>query len=682
MAPERGLVNLLRRLWDHLSPRRRRQIMLLMVLILFAAFAEVVSLGSVLPFIGILISPDKAFKVPIVAKFARALGVTSPHNLLVPLTIGFVVAAVIAGAIRQLLLWVSIRLAFATGADLGIDVYRRSLYQPYRVQVSLNSSEVISVIISKVGDTVTVLTQMLMLISSLVMLATITLALVIIDPLVALLASAGFGASYGLISWVSRRRLQRNGQRIAIEQTRVVKAIQEGLGGIRDVLLDGTQSVYCDVYRNADLPLRRAQGNNIFATQSPRYLMETVGMVLIAGLAYGLSRQPGGVATALPVLGTLALGAQRLLPTLQQSYSSWAGIVGSQASLTDVLGMLDQPLPPEALQPAPPALPFRDAARFVGVRFRYSSDGPWVLNGLDFTIRKGSRIGIVGTTGSGKSTAFDLLMGLLTPTEGEVLVDGQPVSGKLVRAWQRTIAHVPQSIFLADTTLAENIAFGVPREAIDLGRVRQAAHQAQIAEFLESRTEGYDTLIGERGVRLSGGQRQRIGIARALYKQASVLVFDEATSALDNATERSVMDAIEGLNRELTIVLIAHRLSTVRRCDTIIELEHGRVVAQGTYDQLLQSSPSFRRHGQGGGIRCWSRGLMASSARISPRRWCGPATRCGRSCSTTPSIPGAGSIAAARTSPANSKCSPGTSAIRMGCAPRPEAAMRCCIWRR
>jgi ATP-binding cassette, subfamily B, bacterial PglK len=186
-------------------------------------------------------------------------------------------------------------------------------------------------------------------------------------------------------------------------------------------------------------------------------------------------------------------------------------------------------------------------------------------------------------------------MGLLTPTEGEVSVDGQPVIGTRIRAWQRTIAHVPQSIFLADTTLAENIAFGVPPGAIDLERVKQAARQAQIADFVEGRREGYDTLIGERGVRLSGGQRQRIGIARALYKQACVLVFDEATSALDNATERSVMDAIEGLHRDLTIVLIAHRLTTVRRCDTILELEHGRVVAQGTYEQLLQSSASFRR---------------------------------------------------------------------------------------
>ena len=587
--------DLLVRFWRHLGRRRRRQFVLLMGLMVISAFVEVVSLGTVLPFLGILIAPDRVFRYPLAAHLMRTWGISSAQQLVLPLTVAFVAAAVASGAIRTLLMWRITRLSHGSGAELSAEVYRRTLYQPYRVHVARNSSEVLSNITVKVLEAVNVLYMSLLLISSMLSVALVTLALIAVDPVAAAVAIVGFGGAYGLVMRMQRRRLQRNGRRIASEQTHVVKAIQEGLGGIRDVLLDGTQPVYCDIYRNADLPLRRAQGNNIFATQSPRYLMETVGMVLIAGLAYGLSRQAGGVATALPVLGTLALGAQRLLPTLQQSYSSWAGIVGSQASLTDVLGMLDQPLPADALLPAPAALPFHDAARFVAVRFRYTSDGPWVLNGLDFTIRKGSRVGIVGTTGSGKSTTLDLLMGLLTPTEGEVLVDGQPVTGKSVRAWQRAIAHVPQSIFLADTTLAENIAFGVPPEAIDLGRVKQAARQAQIADFVEGRDEGYDTLIGERGVRLSGGQRQRIGIARALYKQATVLVFDEATSALDNATERSVMDAIEGLNRDLTIVLIAHRLTTVHRCDTIMELEQGRVVAQGTYEELLQSSPSFRR---------------------------------------------------------------------------------------
>ncbi len=591
-----SLSNLLIRLWHHLTQRRQRQFVLLMGLMLISAFAEVVSLGAVLPFLGILVAPEHVFNHPIVADVALAWGITSADQLVLPLTVAFAAAALIAGAIRILLLWASTRLAVASGADLSIEVYRRTLYQPYRVHVARNSSEVISGITNKVNGVVFgVLLPLLTLVSSTVLLVAIMLALIAIDPMVASVAAVGFGASYALITWMSRRRLHRNSQRIAYEQTQVVKALQEGLGGIRDVLLDGTQPVYCDIYRHADHPLRRAQGSNVFISGSPRPAMEALGMVLIAALAYALSRQVGGIATALPVLGALALGAQRLLPALQQIYSAWASIAGSHASLADTIELLDQPLPTEVLQPAPAPLLFQKDIQFRGVRFRYTGDGPWVLDGLSLVIAKGARVGFVGSTGSGKSTTLDLLMGLLMPTEGELLVDGQPISGIRVRAWQQTIAHVPQSIYLADTTLAENIAFGVPPDTIDLDRVQQAARQAQIADFIESSPEGYQAYVGERGIRLSGGQRQRIGIARALYKQASVLVFDEATSALDNATEQTVMDAIEGLSSNLTILLIAHRLTTVRRCDTIVELEHGQVVAQGTYEQLLERSPSFRR---------------------------------------------------------------------------------------
>lgn len=583
------------RLWHHLSRRRKRQLVLLMGLMLVSAFAEVVSLGAVLPFLGILTAPDRVFNHPVVADAAQTWGIASADQLVLPLTAAFAAAALTAGAVRMLLLWASTRLASATGAELSIEVYRRTLYQPYRVHVARNSSEVISGITSKVYDVVFgVLLPLLTLVSSIVLLVAMMLALLAIDPVVAAAAAVGFGVSYALITWLARRRLERNSRRIAHEQTQVVKALQEGLGGIRDVLLDGTQPVYCDIYRQADHPLRRAQGNNVFIGGSPRFAMEALGMVLIAALAYGLSRQVGGIATALPMLGALALGAQRLLPALQQGYSAWVSIAASRASLADTIELLDQALPAEMLQPVPEPLPFRHAIRFDAVRFRYTGNGPWVLDNLSLTIPRGARVGIVGSTGGGKSTTLDLLMGLLVPTEGEILVDGQPIGGNRVRAWQRTIAHVPQSIYLADTTLAENIAFGVPREAIDMERVRQAARQAQIADFIENRPEGYRALVGERGIRLSGGQRQRIGIARALYKQASVLVFDEATSALDNATEQAVMDAIENLDRDLTILLIAHRLTTVQHCDPIVELERGRIVAQGSYQRLMECSPSFR----------------------------------------------------------------------------------------
>ena len=596
MSPPVTLSNLLVCLWHRLSSRRQRQFGLLIGLMQVSALTEVVSLSAVLPFLGILVAPDRVFSHSIVADIALTWGINSADELVLPLTIAFGAAALLAGAIRISLLWASTRLAVACGADLSIEVYRRTLYQPYQVHVARNSSQVISGITNKVNGVVFgVILPLLTLVSSTLMVVAIMLVLIVIDPIVASVAAFGFGASYSMITWMSRRRLHLNSQRISHEQTQVIKALQEGLGGIRDLLLSGTQSVYCEIYRQADYPLRRAQGSNLFISSSPRPAMEALGMVLIVALAYTLSRQVGGIATALPVLGALALGAQRLLPALQQIYGAWANIAGNHASLADTILMLDQPLPTQLLQPLPAPLVIQNSIRFNAVRFRYTCDGPWVLDYLNLVITKGARVGFVGSTGSGKSTSLDLLMGLLIPTEGELLVDGYPVIGNRLRAWQQSIAHVPQSIYLADATLAENIAFGLPPDSIDLDRVQQAARQAQIADFIESSPEGYQAYVGERGIRLSGGQRQRIGIARALYKQASVLVFDEATSALDNATEQSVMDAIEGLSSDLTIVLIAHRLTTVRRCDTIVELEHGRVVAQGKYEQLLECSPSFCR---------------------------------------------------------------------------------------
>lgn len=591
-----NLPNLLASLWNHVSRRRQRQFALLLALMLVSAFAQVVSLGAVVPFLAILVAPERVFNHPMAADVALAWGFTSADQLVVPLTVAFAAAALIAGAIQLLLLWASTRLAVVSGSELSIEVYRRTLYQPYRVHAGRNSSEVISGITNKVNGVVFgVSLPLLTLVSSTVLLIAIVLALLAIDPLVASVTAVCFGVSYALITWTSRRRLLSNSERIADEQTQVVKALQEGLGGIRDVLLDGTQPLYCNIYRQADHPLRRAQGNNVFIAGSPRPSMEALGIVLIAMLSYGLSQSGGGITTALPVLGAIALGAQRLLPALQQMYAAWASIAGNHASLADIIDLLDQPLPVEQLEPSPTPLIIQNSIRFDAVRFRYTSDGPWVLDGLNLTVPSGARVGFVGSTGSGKSTTLDLLMGLLEPTEGELLVDGQPISGNRIRAWQQTIAHVPQSIYLADTTLAENIAFGVPFEAIDLDRVQQAAREAQIADFIEGRPERYNAFVGEQGIRLSGGQRQRIGIARALYKEASVLVFDEATSALDNATEQLVMDTIDGLNRQLTVLLIAHRLTTVRRCDIIVELEHGRVVATGTYEQLLDRSPSFRK---------------------------------------------------------------------------------------
>jgi ATP-binding cassette, subfamily B, bacterial PglK len=593
---EYGILNLLLRLWQHLSRRRKFQFWLVLALMLVSAFMEIVSLGAVLPFLGILVAPDRVFNHPLSAFLLQPLGINSADQLVLPLTIGFIGVALIAGAIRMFLMWVSTRFAFASGTDLSLEIYQRTLFQPYSVHLARNSSEVINGILGKVSHTVIILSGLLTSMSSVLIIVTIMFTLVAINPVVASFTAIGFGLIYGLITWVVRHQLSINSQQVATHSTQVLKALQEGLGGIRDVLLDGTQKIYCDIYRQSEYPLKRAVASNLFVSGSPRYAMEALGITLIAVLAYSLNYQNGGLTVAVPLLGALALGMQRLLPSLQQIYNSWTSIMGHRTSLSDTIQLLEQPIALEALEASPEPLHLKDNIRFLDVSFRYNSKGPWVLDGLNFNIPKGGRIGIVGSTGSGKSTMLDLLMGLLFPTEGSILVDGRSVSGSFTRAWQKAIAHVPQSIFLTDSTLIENIAFGVPKELIDIERVRQSARQAQIADFIEGSVEGgYNAVVGERGIRISGGQRQRIGIARALYKQASVLLFDEATSALDNETERYLMRAITELDNNFTILLIAHRLSTVQDCDMIVELEQGRIVAQGTYEELLENSPSFRR---------------------------------------------------------------------------------------
>lgn len=578
----------IQRLWRHIHHMRRKQLALLLVLMIFSSFAEVLSIGAVLPFLGALVDPDRVFSNPDIHPMMEALNINTPGQLVAPLAVAFGFAAVLAGTMRLLLLKASTRLSFAIGAELSVDIYRRTLFQPYSVHISRNSSEVISGILAKTTNVIYgVIIPLLTLISSSIMLIMIAVVLLSLDPVISIAALGGFGAIYAMVIMKTRRRVAAAGHCIAQQSTQVVKAMQEGLGGIRDILIDGSQHAYCEIYRKADAALRHAQETNQYIGQSPRYAIEALGMVLIAGAAYLLTLDPGGKAAAIPILGAFALGAQRLLPVLQQAFASWSSMQGAQASLRDALDLLDQPMPDNADCAPPDPIAYRRRISLRNVSFRYVLDGQWVLRRVDLDISKGSRVGFIGTTGSGKSSLLDIAMGLLQPTEGELAIDGVSIGKHNIRAWQAHIAHVPQTIFLSDATIAENIAFGVPPSLIDHDRVRRAAQQAQIAATIESWSAQYQTQVGERGVRLSGGQRQRIGIARALYKQADVIVFDEATSALDNDTERAVMEAIEGLGDELTIFMVAHRLTTLKNCTQVIELVDGVIQRTGTYPEIV-----------------------------------------------------------------------------------------------
>ncbi len=566
-------MNLLLRLWRTFSTRRKYQLAGLMGLMLLGGLGELVTLGAVIPFLTLLASPEKANDYPALQSAAEAFGL-DPATVLLPATILFAGIALASACVRLLLTWVMNRYIHALGHDLGSRIYENLLHQPYAWHSTHNSSTSIATTNKVLIVTNFYLIPLMEAIISGFLCIVILAALLIIDASAALIAGFGFAAIYLLISVIVKRRIRANGETISRTQKTRIQTLQEGLGAIRDVIIGGSQAAYVERYRNDDYAMNIAQAENTFLTLAPRYILEGLAVALVALLALFISGRPDGFSGALPVLGALALGGQKLMPLLQTLYHGWSRAQGNSAILRDVLTLAELPVAEKSL---PPPLKFHDHIQLRNLSFSYSQDGPEVLSHIDLNIPKGTRIGFIGETGSGKSTLLDIIMGLLEPTEGEILVDGVRLTSRNRRAWQVHVAHVPQSIYLSDASIRENIALGCHKNSIDDDWLREVAGQAQIADVVNSLPEGYETLVGERGVRLSGGQRQRIGIARALYKRADVLVLDEATSALDETTEQAVVDCIDNLSRNLTVMVIAHRLSTLRNCDIVVKINHGRL---------------------------------------------------------------------------------------------------------
>jgi len=552
-----------------------------------SSFAEMVSIGLILPFLGALTAPEKVYDHEMMQHLIQYLDISSPNQIIFPLTLIFVISAMLAGVIRLSLLYFMSRLSFSTGADLSIDIYRRTLYQDYSQHLNHNSSEVINGIITKTNTVVSkVLAPMLTLSSSIILLLGITATLFVIDVVAASTALIGFGFIYWLVTLLTRKRISKNSLYIAEESTNMIKALQEGLGGIRDVIIDGAQEYYCDLYRKADLEMRRSAFENAFIGASPHVVMTTIGMSLIAILAYTMSLRVDGITGAIPVLGALALGAQRLLPAVQQIYHSLTAVRGAKHSLQDVLNLLSEPVLEYASGDVRP-VEFKDKIELTDLTFSYREEGVVILSGINLIIKKGETVGFIGPTGSGKSTLLDIIMGLLFVKEKSLRIDNADLNHKNYRNWQVHIAHVPQNIYLSDASIAENIAFGVKKININMDRVKKVAKQSMLTELIEGWSDQYETCIGERGVRLSGGQRQRIGIARALYKGADTLVLDEATSSLDNGTERLIMQEIENLDKNITILIVAHRLSTLKSCDKVVEIKNGKLRIVGSYEEVV-----------------------------------------------------------------------------------------------
>ena len=554
----------------------------------FSAFAEIVSIGLVIPFLSAITSPDVIFNQSYLQPALNFFSIESNAALINFLTAIFCMAAIFSAGLRLLTLWVQTRFCYSIGADLSAQIYKNSLYQSYSVHVSRNSSEYISTIVAKTtASTSFAILPVLNILSSGFVLLAVTITLIAIQPFVALSALFVFGSLYGLVILVTRNKLDIDSKKISHEQDQVIKILQEGFGSIRDILVSNTQEVYLRSYRTSFSSLQKAWANVEIIKGTPRYVIEALGIIAIALLALHFSTQPNGMVSAIPILGAMALGAQRILPILQLIYSSLSSLRAGFSSLLDVIIMLEEPTNEVLTKAENSLVEFNHQITLQNLQFKYSDDGPWILDGINLSIPKGGILGIIGSTGSGKSTLTDILMGLLHPNTGSFFVDDIIITESNIFGWQSTLAHVPQSIFLTDSSIAENIALGVPPDEIDFDLVQRSAEQAQIHETISAWSNKYNTIVGERGVRISGGQRQRIGIARALYKKAPVIIFDEATSALDSSTEASVMQSIASLDQDLTIIIVAHRLTTLKNCSNIIELSNGKILRQGVYNDII-----------------------------------------------------------------------------------------------
>lgn len=558
-------------------------------MIIFSSLSEVISLGAVVPFLIILTNPEKVYNHPSLHEHFLNLGYSEPSGLILPITIFFILTSLLAGLIRIFLLKTSTNLSYQIGADISREIYKNALYLNYVDHIQRNSSILISGIISKANQVVTYTIQPLLnLLSSTTILFVIFIVMLSVDPILIISTFVVLICLYLVFAVRAKKKLLANSKVLSAELTNLQRILSEGFGGIRDVILDNTQEIYLKKYIQSDQPYRMALSDNAFKTSAPKYYVESFGLVAFALFAYYISVKTGSLVASLPILGALALSAQRMLPIIQIAFNAWANLRAGRSILEDVISLLELPVGDNINSVGSlKKIDFRNGISIQNLGFSYPGSEKAILSRLNFDIKKGERVGIVGKTGSGKSTLLDLLMGLLSPSEGSIAIDDQVLTKETMIAWQKSISHVPQSIFLSDATIANNIALGVPKEEIDIARVWNCLENAELADFVKSLPEQLETSVGERGVKLSGGQRQRIGIARALYKEAKIIVFDEATSALDEGTEEQLMKSIYNLKSDITIIIVAHRLSTIKRCDTIIKLNEGMIEKIGNYESVI-----------------------------------------------------------------------------------------------
>jgi ATP-binding cassette, subfamily B, bacterial PglK len=590
--------------WGILTPKQRRGILTMQLVSMAMAFSTVSGIAAIAPFFAVLGQPELIDHNTLLHWAYAHGGFSSKRGFVVALGIAFIAVMLIANLINVLGSLAMSRLALRVGTELQSTLFGEYLARPYSFHVRANSTTLFNNILHETARVTNgILLNAFLLVTNLVTASFIILSILLLKPMIALAMIAGLAGGYALIYFVLRKRLLQLGQtqsRFAIEQAQI---LHESFGAIKEIIVLQAQNFFRGRFERASKSFSLAAAHGQVVAQNPRHLMECVAAVGLVGLALVLGGREDGVGPWLGQLTFLAFAAYRLLPTLQQVFAASVHIRADRAALALIAP--DVRRARTAIHMTTLASFTRTDCAWQGrpqqeirleeVSFRYASDQPWALKGVSLRIPARAAVGIVGVNGSGKTTLVDVIVGLLVPSEGRVEVDGSELDEANRAAWQARIAYVPQNIFLLDSSIAQNIALGVPAADIDRHRLLEVVRLAQLDEFIQTLPAGCDHRVGERGIQLSGGQRQRIGIARALYRAATVLVFDEATSALDGLTEQELMATLGRLRGRYTTILIAHRMTTVRSCDIIFELENGKITGRDTYDGLLMSSAVFRR---------------------------------------------------------------------------------------
>ncbi len=592
------MLSVIKEIFSLLSNDQRKRFYILQVLVILMAFTELLGIASIAPFMALVGDMSLLEKDGIYSKLYQLSGMNDPLNFLFVTGIAVLIALTISTVISMFTTWRLSSYGSSVGVQLADRLYSHYMKQDWQFHASGSSAQLTKQVSTESARISNGIIQPLMQMNAKIVLAIfIAVSILIYNPIVAIAGLLMFASGYLLMYKFVRKALVLNGKRLSSVATNRFRLMNEGFGGIKDVLLLNRNKDFIDRFSLEGDIQAKAQGLNQTIAQVPRFFIELLAFGAMIGLVLILIKtHHGDLGAVLPILAVYALACFKLLPALQQIYSSITQIKGNIAAFESVKKDLidSQEDLPIIKTISPNKLSINKAISLKNIHFAYPNKSTYAVNNVSISIPMNHVIGIVGSSGSGKSTLIDIILGLLTPQKGEIYVDNTLITDNNKRGWQDLLGFVPQSIFLSEGSIAENIAFGIPADEINYKQVKKALDLAHLTELVNELPEGIHTKVGERGVQLSGGQRQRIGIARALYNEADVLIFDEATSALDGITEKIIMDAIHKFTGKKTIIMIAHRLKTVQKCDTIYLMEKGKIIDQGTYVHLVENNPKFR----------------------------------------------------------------------------------------